>query len=250
VKDPGPNVLEQIVKSNELLAAILAAAGPPAPGLPGSYNPEPIIYPTIFFDNGDGTFNYHVTADGADFVAVYATEAAFVGLNGIHLKTRTTDPEALDEVRCEYRPGKCLETLANLKVMFRCAEGVVSSYVEIKLGYCDVGTRYYGHLILKFEDHECGYFSKDNGANTFHTMGTTRFLSDDRLWHIVDISINIATHMYRSVRVNEYLLALPTSHLAEENEVRPHSMFIELALTTAEAVAHEAYFDQLLVTPT
>jgi len=250
VKDPGPNVLEQQIETNALLTAILAASGGAAPGLPGTYNPDPIIYPVIFYDNGDGTFNYQITADGADYVAAYATQAAFVGINGMHLKTRVTTPAADDEVVCQCRPGRCVETIANLKVMFRCTEGAVASLIDIRLGYCEIGTLHYGHLEAQFQAHVIGYFSKDNGVNTWHEIGDTYFRSDAELWHIAEISIDMATSKYRSVRINDHVVDLPTTNLAEENMVKPHSMFIELKLRALNAATHEVYLDQLLVTPT
>lgn len=250
MKDPGPNLLEQQIETNRLLAAILAASGAAAPGLPGTYNPEPIIYPIIFYDPCGQTFNWLVTADGADFVAKYEPFAAFVGNKGMHLKTRTTTPAADDEVVCQYRPGRCVETLAKLTVMFRCTEGPSPSLIDIKLGYCEIGTLHYGHIEAQFQAHDLGYFSKDNGVNTWHSIGCTRFRSDAELWHIASISIDMATSKYRSIRINDYELAIPTANLAEENMVKPKSMFIELKLRALDAVTHEVYFDQLLVTPT
>jgi len=229
---------------------MLSASGAPAAGLPGTYNPDPIIYPVIFYDPCAQTFNWAVTADGADYVAKYEPFAAFVGNKGMHLKTRTTDPAADDVVCCQYYPGRCVETLANLKVMFRSPEGEVPSTLDIRLGYCEIATLHYGHLQVQWQAHTIGYFSKDNGVNTWHSMGSELFDGDAELWHIAEISIDMATSKYRSVRINDTELALPTSNLSEETYIKPHSMFIELKLFAADAATHEVYLDQLLVTPT
>jgi len=250
VKDPGPNLLEQQIETNALLTAILAASGGAAPGLPGTYNPDPIIYPNIFYDNGDGTFNYRVTADGADFIAAYATEAAFVGLNGIHLKTRTTEHAASDSVTVIYEPGRPLEKLLTLQALFARAQTNEHFWVHLAIGFSIGAQLYQGEVRFNMSTGDADYLNSFT-PNKQYTVGLSAGANHEhRRWNIFKLGIDLTALTYRTMQINERSVDLSALSLPYTATTVAHKTHIELGIVTWIDEICEAYFDQLLVTPT
>lgn len=205
----------------------------------------PLMYPSIFWDDCEGTFNYVVTADGADYVAAYATAAAYVGTKGMHLKTRITNPANGDLVTIYKKLPLPPTGLVRLRIHHMNPDTTPTYFWYLYLYYFD-GTNYYAPELCFDASDEKVYYAATVRAN--YTDTTLIWNKLQYTWNVVDWSIDLSAHTFHTLRVNDSIVDMSTISLpsAANASVPRLQFYIEIA--TVGAVITPAYFDQILIT--
>lgn len=243
MKDPAPNPVAILTDFLVLHRTQLASS-------PGLHSLIRIIHPTIFYDDGSGTFSYDATGTGADYTANYVTGAAFTRLNGMQLQTKTTTPAANDLVSA-YKylplgPGP----IVRLQLLFRRASGTSTNFTSAFRMLPDNETNL---LTAEVEAHwqsgKLAYHKKTNGAWAMTELADSFLQPDNNQWHKLDVAVNIHTHKWVHIILNGKTLALPALEL-ETAASANHGRILNFILGTLalEAVQAETHLDQILIT--
>jgi len=249
VKDPGPNVLEQIIKSNELLAAIAAAGGIPSAPQEGWYSGLPILYPVIFMDQRDTGIAYTTDGTGADWTVEKSNVKPYAGGFNLHLVTKTTTPAANDEVTAEIILPAPEKPHILLQVLTAADEELAEEHwVEITLWRDLAGHTYYAWLIIRWLPRDVTYWRWYEGAPQQIGIDTP-MRGRDMAWHHIQIAIDQSTLKYLFIKINGEVFDLSPYELYHGGVVDPGNLLkFKLKVKNVGAAMSGDYFHQILIT--
>lgn len=206
----------------------------------------PMIYPAIFYDDGETTFRYTITGTGAGYVAEYLDLAAFIGALGLHLKTRAAGAAVDDFVTISkilYLPPS---QLIRLQLICMTTHAAAQIRVIASLHWYDGTNVHMARIRLTSSDDHVYYC---NGwAPTYADTGL-HWNKTGWAYNHLDFSANINKGSFHHIRVNEQHLDASGIVLpATPSGLVPHLVF-ELSVITDIASYGACYFDQILLTP-
>lgn len=209
------------------------------------FNRIPILYPAIFYDDCSGTYRYQNTGDGADFSSEYLTSAAFIGTNGIQMRTRTTNPAADDYVTLSKTLHLPPSKLIRLQLSAMNPLTSPNLHLIASLHWYDGTNVYMCRIRLTMADEKVYYCS---GWAPVYTDTGLHWYHEAYAWNRLDISANINEGKFHRLTVNEQTLDMSAISLpSTASGLTPHLMFQVSVITAANARA-TAYFDQFLLT--
>jgi len=247
VKDPGPNVLEQQVETNRLLALILAASGPPPaaggsyPGLSGGGRCQ---WPALFSWSNGTVHPFNTSGDEGFAVTITNLEAEFLSHDSA-IKVVVpigTGKAAKMEIGLPMGPSLA----PRLQLAWMTKHWPTACRIIIEVWY-DNGTN-----VLKsgIQVNEADYtLSYLNSAGVYTVIGTNIFDYYSKDWKKLDLAVNFAASKYSWAGVNAdgYDLSAQALQSAASSTKKRLTLTIEIINSSAE-VANECYLDEILVT--
>jgi len=247
VKDPGPNVLEQQIETNRLLALILAASGgPPAAGgsYPGLSGGGRCQWPTLFSWSNGQVHPFNTSGDDGYAVTVTSLEAELLSHDSA-IKVVVpigTGKKATMDIGLPMGP---LEA-PRLQFAFMTKHWPVQCYITAQLWY-DNGTN-----ILKsgIKLNENGHvFQYLNSAGVWTTIGTNIFDFFSKDWKKLDLAVNFAASKYSWAGCNAdgYDLSAQALQTAVSSTKKRLTLSLEVVNNSSDT-ANEALFFYFMVT--
>ena len=200
MKDPGPNVLEQQIETNRLLALLIAAGGAPAPqagSSPGVSGGGRCQWPALF-SWSNGTVHPFNTA-GTDGYAVTVTslEAEFLSHDSaikITVPAHTGSNATLD-IGLPMGPKEA----PHLQLAWMSKHWPIGCWISAQFTYGN------GSNFLKagVNLNETGVLTQYlNSAGVWTTVGTMEFDYYPKDWKKIDLAVNFADAEYLGAGVN------------------------------------------------
>lgn len=205
----------------------------------------PIIHPCLFFDDGSGTFNYVASGDGADYDAEYSTTYAFTGAKGIKLATRTTGPQAGDDVTIHKDLHVPPQKLVRLRFLHMQPSINPDALLYAMIYWYDGTNLNAAEIMFKTSDQKVYY------AATFHADYTATglvFSEVSNVWNYVDLSINLNTGYYTSLRVNNLIADLSAVAFATSASANNSHLRLYFKVEAVGADKTYAAIDQVILT--
>jgi hypothetical protein len=205
----------------------------------------PIIHPTLFYDNGDGTFSWVVAGDGSGYGAVYTNSAPFVGTNRVSLYTRSSGATAGDKASMTKKLWLPPTRLLRLQFCQCQATSSPDGWVYIRIYWYD-GTNINGaELSYNTATRVIAYASAFASSYVDTTLRAQRYALT---WNKWDLSINLNARTFNHLTVNNQVLdmssiAIPTSASAEYSRV-----YLQFEVETATTAQFSTALDQILLT--
>lgn len=150
-------------------------------------------------DNAEGTFTWTVTGTGGDDVHEHATVAAYMGTNGIHLKTRTTDSAENDYVAITKHTSYPESGL--LLARWRFASPDIPKVKTMEIGlltYTPDGNRCYG---IKLDPNAGTLTYIDSGGSYVTITGGGSSLNNSQ-FIVMELAIDLRAMLYLDTMVN------------------------------------------------
>jgi len=249
VKDPGPNLLEQIIESNTLLGGILAGAGAPTAGPAAGFGSLGILHPALFLDACEGTFVWAVTGTGVDYVCQYEVLSAFIGIKGLLMQTKATTPASGDRVDAiMILPGPENPWVV-IQIMFAIPQGT-SSTSEFIIDFLtgDPGGSFTSHVNWSFNIPDVRYYRKVGAGGQSIVLGPGANLAD-HAWNHTQICFNHKTGQWGFIKTNGIKYDLTADYLADSGAIS-NIPIVRLTLTLRTLTTAQAGIDldQLLLT--
>lgn len=199
----------------------------------------------LLLDDCEGTLGWTISGTGGDFAGAYATAAAWVGTNGLHLATKTTNPAQYDIVEA----ARVLEWQESGLVVFRLrfASPDVSDVrkITVKLGKDLEDDVYWAEVDFLPQSNEVKYRS---GAAAWVDTGIDPGGVADLQWGTCEIVVDLTALKWVSLRMFGQYVDMSDIAMWEYaasgsvKAVLPHVVVD----ANAGAVA-EGYFDQMYV---
>lgn len=192
----------------------------------------------------EGTCNWVVAGTGGDDVHAFATAAAFRGLNGMQIKTRTTDAAAADYVSVSRYMGWPESGLVVYRLRFALPDTTKVLAFAANL-YLRNGVRVYQAGFKWLPNTPIAYYLGAAGA--WVEMATVTWVALNLQWVIVEVVVDALSFEYRSVAANGVRVALDGVGLydAAADTLRGCDCNVQVAAIGANAA--EAYFDDVYV---
>lgn len=205
----------------------------------------PVIYPALFYDDGNGADNWITSADGADFDASYQSVAAYVGAKGLRLATRATGPTTGDVVTVSHYIPSTPNNLLRVRVHFCQRDATPDGFFYVFPYWFD-GTNFYAPEICFDTSDQKVYYATTLRAG--YVDSGLEFSEINLSWTLLDFSIDLNTHTYKTLRVNNRIVDLSAIPIAANaNATKPSiRLYIEVATAANAQIAY--YVDQILVT--
>lgn len=243
MKDPGPHPVE-------LLNDITKGSGLRSVSRPGLHSLQPILLPAIFFDDCSGTLPYQNVGTGADWQIAYVTDAPYVGLNGLKVETKPTDPAENDYARAEIQmPANEFPILRFQALVTRAITTSTNFITSIAVTADDGAQGYLAEIQIDWNTPAFSYSKKVNAGFEITPIDDWHPNYQDKGWNHVQLAINMATGSYHEIIMNGKRHSIPTEPMGLVPTTN-WAPFIKLWLQTQAVAAAQAatYFDQILVT--
>jgi len=247
VKDPGPNLLEQIIKSNELLAAILAGGAPVGVAQTLAGGAVPAQWPILFYWANHQVHPFVLTGGPANF-AITVTSLAAEQLSCDNALKLVTDPGggtghwAQIAIHLPMTPSLAIR----LQVAFAAA--TTSSCIDwhFNLNRYDLASQHEAEIKLTRTSAEAFYL---NSAGAYVSLGTHQFETYGSGWNKLDLVINFATDKYHWVGVNQNAADLSAQAIKTSGAGAwpMFTFYIKITNNCAEEQA-VALIDEILIT--
>lgn len=246
MKDPGPNVLEQQIETNRLLA-LIAAAGPAAPGLATlSGGAVPVQWPILFYFSNPSSNPFTIIpgpGGGSGAISVLDRNSINAGA-GLKLIVPTGTGQW---VRAQIDIPQTPTRKMRLQLALAHAPEQQMGAWYISLSYYDRTNLHRAEVILDSTGAE-SFWLKSDGSQP--SLGQFTWSYKDNAWNKVDFSVNFATDMYHSAIVNHASADLSAEGLRPiaSPDWPKLTLRIELRNNAADRDCI-GYVDQVLVTP-
>lgn len=247
MEDPGPNVLEQIVKSNELLAAILAA-GPGAVGptvLSGGA--APAQWPIIFYLANPTLVPFLLTthASGGSVAVTTTDREALSPRSAIKLQTAAgggTGHWASLSLNIPTTPALALR----LQIAFATAMNTNALDYEFAFKFDVPPNRYTARIFLNRTSEEAAYL---NSAGVETSLANNTWYTFDWAWNKLDLVINLADLKYHWLAVNHHPFDLSAQSMRTANATTFSLMSFHIIIHNNSAdQTGVALIDEILIT--
>jgi len=247
VKDPGPNLLEQQIETNRLLALILAGAAGPAPnagGTPGVSGGGRCQWPVLFSWSNGTVHPFNTTGDTGYAVTVTSLEAEFLSHDSA---IKVVVPVGTgSSARMSIGPPMGPNETPRLQLAWMDKQWPTASRIIIEMFY-DNGTN-----VLKsgIQVNEADYtLSYRNSAGVYTVIGTNIFDYYSKDWKKLDLAVNFpeAKYSWAGVNADGYDLSAQALQSAASSTKKRLLLTIEIMNSSAE-VGIEADLDEILVT--
>jgi len=234
MKNPGPNLLEQILDQRKILDAKIQGTSS--------------FWPAIYHDDFSGPLNWLTEGTGEGYVVEAADSAALSGQKGLLLQTRTTDPAEDDSASA----GKYLflkrRRILRVRVACQTLGTNPKSLVKIVPSFCDGTYQYHADIYLDFDQHTAGYLVPDNDGYALVYPDGWELYAGHPTWNYVDLRINLKTKKWTSVTINEFHAEPANQLLYRSDHVVPPYLHFVLRIEAKIGASVAAAFDQLLIT--
>lgn len=205
----------------------------------------PVIHPALFYSNGDGQFNWSIDASGADYVADYNADAAFVGAKGLRLHTKSTTPAIDDYVHARQRlwipPTKILRFQA-----------VIASYgaspdtqLAFTLMHYDGAIQRTAGVRLDAVDGTVYYWT--SGA-AWTAISALSWNSVATYWNKLDFAISIADGLYNRITLNHNTQDMSALAIQAAASATAAHLYLLISLIAKANAMARAHIDQILLT--
>lgn len=196
----------------------------------------------LLLDDCEGTFTWVPTGTGGDDVHEFATVAAFMGLKGMRLKTRTTGAAANDNLTASKMVSYPESGL--LVVRGRFASPDVSLCLGVGLSCLDDDgvTQYIPELYWIPGSAEVGYVSAASAYVPIAALATV-FL--DGQWYTWELVYDCLTHRYVSATFNGTRVSLANIGARTPGASSGRGVQVRVFVSAAGAAAAELYADSI-----
>lgn len=205
----------------------------------------PTLYPALFYDDASGTMNYTLSGDGSDYSVGYNTAAAYVGTNGLRMSTRVTSPASGDEVLAYKHIPQPPTQLARIRLLTKQPTANPHALISFLFYWWD-GTNFYAPEILLDTRDEKVYYA--TGVRSGYTDSGVTFTELNGFWNYLDLCVNLNTHKYGTLRVNNSLADLSSIDIPSSAGAYSGVIRFYLALQSVSADTCYADFDQIIIT--
>lgn len=198
MKDPGPNVLEQQIETNRLLALLVAAAPADAAPTVLSGGAVPIQWPILFYFADPTYMPFTVTISHAGGYAALSN-ADKQSLSG-HAALKIVAPVGVGKwTRAEIDIPETPSRKVRLQIALANEPSTKDADWNICLSYHDRTNLHRAMIHLKAANEEA-LFANAAGGET--SLGNFAWSHLDTAWNKVDLSVDFALDEYHYVAVN------------------------------------------------
>lgn len=247
MKDPGPNLLEQIIKSNELLAAILAKpdGAPPSPGSPGAAGGINSQWPILFYWSNGAAHPFKVTGVGAGFACeVVSADQSQLSCDSAIKLTAAAGTGNWVQIAIDIPPP--VSRAVRLQIAFAPFNAGAWATWHMRFMFYDHTQRYSAEIELSHLNGEVFY---TNSAGNPVSLGINLFETLLDAWNKLDLVINFADRTYQWLAVNQNAFDLSTYELEHPGIAVTSKLTFELQLSNshAEQIIY-GHIDEILIT--
>jgi len=198
----------------------------------------------LLLEDCEGTFTWVVSGTGGDDVHAFATVAAFMGTNGMRLKTRTTGATAADNLAVEkamsYPESGLL--VARLRV---CPVAVAPfDYIQVLLDVSDGAAGHGACLQLDVAAGKVYYQAAGGGFVEIVALAAPVY---EGAFMTVELAVDLLTNQYLGCMVNGLRADLAGLAMVSAGAVAYRFARLGVTIATAGAAACEAYVDSVYV---
>lgn len=196
----------------------------------------------MLLEDCEGTFNWTVSGTGGDDTHEYATAAAFIGTNGIHMKTRVTSAATNDTLRI----AKILDYPASGLIVFRARfnwpdnSNVALMRLDLDVSRGNQLIRY--RIVLEPGAPEIYYL--DSGNNEVDNGGGLKRVYDNQ-WGAVELVVDANNGEYRYVQQQGWKWDLSGQAGYEVSQPDEKGVTLAFELVASSEAPAEAYLDQI-----
>ncbi|MBA7693085.1 hypothetical protein ES703_101660 [subsurface metagenome] len=247
MQDPGPNTVEQLIKANELLAAILAAAGGPAPNAgssPGVSGGGRSQWPTLFAWSDGLHHPFNITGDAGFSVEVVTPEPGFLSPDSV---IKVIVPKGTGSgAKLAIQPPMGLNLTPRIQLAWMSQHWPTACRIIIEMLY-DNGVN------LLSSGIELDQFDQSlkvlNDAGVYTELGTKLFNWNPLDWTKADLSVNFAEGKYSYAAVNGtgYDISVANLKSGATSTIKRLMLTMEIKNSSADD-PNECYLDEILVT--
>jgi hypothetical protein len=198
----------------------------------------------LLLEDCEGTFNWIVDGTGGDDVHAFATAAAFMGTNGMQLKTRATNPAEDDNLCVKKWVGFPESGL--LVVRMRLCMVDVSAFGSVQLWgeVADGETAYAWEFWIMPGMGHCYYHS---AAGPLVAIDGLDAMPVDASWFLVEAVLDLKAMEYVSLTVNGVRADLAGLAIVTGEAATERYNCVAITIATAGAAPCELYADHIYV---
>ena len=206
----------------------------------------PTLWPALFYDDSEGTFDYEVSGSGADYSADYTNDTVLVGTNSTKIKSRITAPAEGDIILILKHLPVPPRKLARIQLAFRLGDAATNGNFIVRAIYYSGAGQIWFEIRCLYDDETVYYM---NSGGTYTVIPNAFWSKATPVWNYIDLSINLATQKYHLLRINGLSFDL-SAHKAwwSSSAVTPKFSVAFSGITSAAAWT-QFHIDQILVTP-
>lgn len=196
-------------------------------------------------DDCEGTLAWSKSGTGSDFSVAYDTAAAFVGLKGLHLATKTTTPAEDDYVRV-YRYLEWTET-GLLVVRARFASPDISDVKEIHAIITNDDGSFLHQGEVKWDSSD-GRVKRRTGSAAWQNTAVLSGALADGQWNSMEIVVDVTEEKWVYVRMFGQKVDLSDAGLWWNSGAGGYkALSVEFTCVAVGANVAELYVDQIYV---
>ena len=198
----------------------------------------------LLLDDCEGTFTWIATGTGGDDIHAFATVAAFLGLNGMHLRTRVTNPAADDVVSVAKYFGYPEGGLIVLRLRLSSPDWSKVKRIGVGLNLDD-GIRVYDpYVVLHPVTHRVEYH--DALGNEVQAVAFDCTLQNNG-WFTLELAISALDKDYVALAFNGTRVDLSAVALHDAGASAGRCAWCWIDVLAQGANAATAYFDNIYV---
>jgi hypothetical protein len=205
----------------------------------------PIMHPTIFYDNCDGTFDYVVTGTGADFAAAYVTTYALSNLKSLLAQTKLTTPAVADYVDVAKNLWLPPTKLVRLQLAFRLISASTGITIQWGIKWYDGVNVNTAHLRVDRSTLLTQYY---NAAGSWTTITGPTCPPDPYTWSYYDLVADFTKNEYVRMTASHVPVSLAGTPVNSSAGATRPKCILGLIVTAGAAVRAECAFSQILLT--
>jgi len=198
----------------------------------------------LLLDDCEGTFNWTVSGTGGDDVHEFATAAAFMGLKGMRLKTRTTGAAANDYVAAARAVGHGEGGLLVIRARVASPDVSVVKNLVMQVTHCDGVNDYSANINIRMSAGTVAYLDAAAAAVAMPDLAQT---FTDGAWFTIELVLDVLTHEYLECFCNGTRVDLAGAGVYDVGASTERGAIVSLSVIAVGAAPAEMYADNIYV---
>lgn len=199
----------------------------------------------LLLDDCEGTFTWAKSGTGGDDVAERAAAAAFEGVYGIHIRTRTTGAAAGDGLDLSRIVGFGESGQLVYRMQLCLPDVSVVSVVRMEVYVYDGANMYLGTIRLTPNTPRFEYFSS---VPAFTEIPSLALLVNDGQWFTIEMVLNVLSGEFITVTFNGVTADLAGVGMFDAGATTDRYLMVWFGLDTIGAAPAAMYVDNVSLT--